>query len=389
MTGFCLMAGLAKVEAQPKYAAIDTTIRVFMGDRKIPGFIAGIVNEKGIEWSNAYGFANLASNIPMNIDGIMNIGSVSKTFTTVAAMQLWEKGLLDLNADVNRYLDVKIVNPMHSTKPITVFQILTHTSSICDGKAYAASYACGDPQQSLANWIRETLVVGGRYYNGGDNFTTYAPGQEHKYANMPFGLLGLIIEKIAKQPFHIYCKNNIFLPLGMKNTGWFLREIDLSKHIIPYAYVTEGNKAEMLVNRRLYSEQSDFKIGTFVPNCLYSFPNYPDGLVRTNVRELSYYLEALLNGGKRNGKRILKKQTVDKMLSLQLAGNKHQGLTWQNQALANGTNLWGHSGGDPGITTFLFFNPINKIGVITFQNAATGGTFPLIVNKLYDLAQMP
>lgn len=95
------MISLTKVEAQPKYASIDTTISAFMNDRKIPGFIVGIVNEKGIEWSNSYGLADLSGNIPMNIDGIMNIGSVSKTFTTVAAMQLWEKGLLDLNADVN------------------------------------------------------------------------------------------------------------------------------------------------------------------------------------------------------------------------------------------------------------------------------------------------
>ncbi|WP_162391453.1 serine hydrolase domain-containing protein [Spirosoma endbachense] len=387
MTVFCLITSLEKVEAQLKYAAIDTTIRAFMIDRKIPGFIAGIVNEKGIEWSNAYGLADLSSNIPMNMDGIMNIGSVSKTFTTMAAMQLWEKGLLDLNADVNRYLDVKIVNPMHSTKPITVFQILTHTSSICDGKAYAASYACGDPQQSLNNWVRETLVAGGRYYNGGDNFTASAPGQEQKYANMPFGLLGLIIEKIAQQPFNIYCKHNIFLPLGMENTGWFLQEIDRSRHITPYAYVTEEDKAELLANRRLYSDQAEFKLGTFVPNCLYSFPNYPDGLLHTSVRELSFYVVALLNGGELNGKRILKKQTVEKMLSLQLADNTHQGLTWHTRALSDGTNLWGHSGGDPGITTFLFFNPIDKIGVITFQNAATGGTFPLIVNKLYNLAK--
>ncbi len=223
-------------------------------------------------------------------------------------MQLWEKGLIDLDTDVNKYLDFEIRNPSYPHKPITIFQILTHTSSIIDGKAYHHSYSCGDPILSLNEWIYENLTPGGKYYYDGSNFGDWAPGDKDKYSNVAFGLLGLIVEKVAKQPFNEYCTENIFKPLGMKNTGWFLSEIDTKKHIKPYAYVTQENRNDLLENKRLYPQETEFKVGSFVENCLYSFPNYPDGLVRTSVRELSLYLTAMINGGELNGARILDKR---------------------------------------------------------------------------------
>ena len=373
------------VQAQSTSDSIDISIRAFMAEKKIPGFAACIVKEGTLTWSKSYGQADIRNNVPMSLDGIMNIGSISKTFAAAATMQLWEKGLIDLDADINKYLDFEIRNPSYPHKPITIFQILTHTSSIIDGKAYHDSYSCGDPILSLNEWIYENLTNGGKYYHDGSNFGDWPPGDKDKYSNVAFGLLGLIVEKVAKQAFNEYCTEHIFKPLGMKNTGWFLNEIDTKKHIKPYAYVTQENRNDLLENKRLFPQETEFKVGSFVENCLYSFPNYPDGLVRTSVRELSLYLTAMINGGELNGARILEKETVDKMLSLQIKGNNSQGLCWHTDEIESTSGritLWGHTGGDPGITTYLFFHPIAKIGVITFQNNATGGTFE-IVKKLY------
>lgn len=361
-----------------------------MSDMHIPGFAACIVKEGKMIWSNAYGQADIANNKAMSIDGIMNIGSVSKTFTTIATMQLWEKGLIDLNADVNSYLGFRIRNPKYPDKPITVFQILTHTSSIIDGKAYGESYACGDPALSLNDWIHSALLSDGTSYNNGDSFGTWAPGDKRQYSNVAFGLLGLIVEKIAKQPFNVYCKKNIFQPLEMNKTGWMLSEVDTGNYIRPYAYITEENRKEYLTYARLFPNESEFKEGTYIPLCLYSFPNYSDGLVRTSVRDLSHYLTALLNGGELNGKRILKKETIDKMFTLQLEGNNAQGLTWRIsdfETKHGKVKLWGHSGLDPGIQTFLFFNPANKTGVITFQNSPSDG-IARIVGAIYEAATL-
>jgi CubicO group peptidase (beta-lactamase class C family) len=373
------------VQAQLKSDSIDISIREFMSKEKVPGFAACIVKDSSIIWSESYGQADIKNNKPMSLDGIMNIGSISKTFTATAAMQLWEKGLLDLDADINQYLGFEVRNPKYPDKPITIFQILTHTSSIRDGKAYPPSYSCGDPVISLSDWIYNYFFPEGKYYFEGSNFSDWAPGDKAKYSNVAFGLLGLIVERIAEKPFNEYCKENIFKPLGMKYTGWFLSEINTTMHIKPYAYITEENRKEILEDKRFYPGEIEFKVGSFVENCLYSFPNYPDGLVRTSVRELSLYLTMMMNGGELNGRRILNKETVDMMLSPQLNGNNSQGLCWHTFEVKSPSDkftLWGHTGGDPGITTYLFFQPEEKIGVITFQNKESGGTNK-IVRELY------
>jgi CubicO group peptidase (beta-lactamase class C family) len=377
------------VQAQSKYDSIDISVREYLADKKIPGFEACIVMDSTQIWSNSYGLADIKHNVPMSRDGIMNIGSISKTFTATAAMQLWEKGLLDLDVDVSEYLGFKVRNPKYPDKPITIFQILTHTSSVIDGKAYRHSYSCGDPVISLNDWIYSNLTPGGEYYYEGSNFGDWLPGSKEKYSNVAFGLLGLIVEKVAKQPFNVYCRENIFIPLGMKNTGWFLSEIDTNKHIKAYAYITEENRNDILEWKTLYPKESEFKAGSVVETCLYSFPNYPDGLVRTSVEELSYFLIAMMNRGEFNGHKILDRKTVDKMLSLQIKGNNSQGLCWHTfefESSYGHISLWGHTGGDPGIETYMFFNPANKIGIITFQNSSTGDTFKIII-ELYLTTQ--
>ncbi|MCF0075697.1 beta-lactamase family protein [Dyadobacter sp. CY261] len=388
LSGLCFVHDPTEATAQSAYAPIDSTVASFMSDMKVPGFAVAIVKDSDALWSKAYGESNIESKIPMSVDGIMNIGSISKTFTTAAAMQLWEKGLLDLNEDINTYLDFQVRNPKYPETPITILQILTHTSSIRDGKAYIHSYTCGDPTISLHDWVSGNLTSNGQFFNAGDNFEAWAPGTgKRRYSNVSFGLLGLIVEKVAKQPFHKYCKQHIFAPLGMIHTAWMLEEVDPKTHIIPYAYVTQENRKD-LQESQLYPAV-EFKIGTYLPACLYSFPNYPDGLVRTSVRELSFYLIAMMNGGSYKGQRILQKKTVDKMLSLQNTGHNTQGLTWHiyewDSPTATRETLWGHTGGDPGITTYLFFNPVSRLGMITFQNASTGGTSRLF-EKLYQIA---
>ena len=317
----CILLPVAGAQAQSRHSPIDSVIHTFMGEREIPGFAACVVKGKSVVWSNYYGTANREKNIPMGPEGIINIGSISKTFVAAAVMQLWEKGLLDLNVDINQYLDFEIRNPKYPNKPITIFQLLSHTSSTLDGKAYYASYSCGDPAISLHDWIQGSLTPGGKYYNDGDTFGDWIPGSgKQKYSNIGFGLLGLIVERIAKEPFNEYCKKHIFDPLGMHHTGWLLSEVNTTNHIIPYAIITPENEAKIMERKGLFAPETKLTRNTLLPYCLYSFPNYPDGLVRTNLHDLSIYLIAMMNGGK-NRNRILKKTTVEKMLSLQLKGS--------------------------------------------------------------------
>jgi len=374
----------SKNEKQFNYDAIDKKVDSLMTTRHIPGFSIALVSDDKIIWTKSYGEADIEKNIEFNTDQIMNIGSVSKTITAVAIMQLWENELIDLDANVSDYLDFEVVNPNHPSDSITVFQLLTHTSSIQDGESYSHNYDCGDPTIGLEYWIRSNLSSDGELYSNGSNYGEWRPSEKSDYSNLAFGLLGLIVEKISEKPFNVYCKEQIFDPLGMNHTGWYLSEVDVANHIRPYGFVTERNKNGYLKRKNLFPDEDSFEAGKMVEGCLYSFPNYPDGLARTSVKELSLFMSAIMNEGKLNGNRILKSQTVRKMLSPQLTTSKSQGLCFYTETVNDSLKLWGHNGIDPGVRTTMYFNPSDKVGIITFQNNATDGAIS-ILKELYQM----
>ena len=128
-------------------------------------------------------------------------------------------------------------------------------------------------------------------------------------------------------------------------------------------------------NQKLIPDEAEFIPGSNIATCLYSFPNYPDGLVRTSIRELSYYLMAIMNKGVYNDVRILQESTIDKMLTLQFDDDENQGLCWHRTAFES---LWGHSGSDPGVGTHMYFQPETKTGVITFQNSNNADSYDVL-----------
>ncbi len=354
--------------------SLNSIISKYMDKNKVAGLSVCVIKNESIFWSNSYGYANLEENIHMNIDAIMNIASISKTITATAVLQLWERGQLDLDADINKYLAFKVRNPNFPETPITIRQLLTHTSSINDSKAYYESYACGDPVIDLPDWIKSYFENTGRYYDEKNNFHSWKPGEGYKYSNVAFGLLGFIIEEITKQPFSEYCKINIISPLGMNNSAWFIKDIDTLKQAKQYVKANRRNKKSEWISK-LNSKQ----IGNYLQLCNYSFYNYPDGLFKTSVKELSYFLRAIMNQGVYNGERVLEKTTVSEMLTLQLEDNNRQGLCWVKE---KHDPLWGHSGSDPGIQTYMYFDYHAKMGIILFQNSGSGNAYKLVKNLL-------
>jgi len=360
---------------------LDDFIRARMGMDHVPGLAACTVRGERLVWSAGYGFANIEAQIPMTPETLLNIGSISKTVTATAVMQLWETEEFALDDDVSAYLPFAVRNPRYPETPITFRQLLTHRSSITDGPAYGASYACGDPAVSLSDWIRGYFMPDGPYYDGEENFHAWEPGtpdpppRPRAYSNVGFGLLGYLVETLSGTPFSAYCQDKIFRPLGMRKTAWNLADIDTSKHAVPYSFVPE--EFEMPDDLTFESmlpapglTPADLKPGKHAPHCLYSFFNYPDGLVRTSVSELSRFLRAYILGGAFEGTRILRPDTVAMMLS-----NDHYGraLCWSPRAMDNGDSLWGHGGGDPGISTYMGFRPEDGVGVILFHNFGSPG----------------
>ena len=363
--------------------SVDVIFKNYLTENNIPGLIACIIQNGEIIWSNSYGYSDIEDKDTMNLDKIMMIASISKTITSTAIMQLWEKRLIDLNADINRYLPFAILNPNHLNDSITIAQLLTHTSSIKDaGMTYSNSYSCGDPTMSLREWIFNYFDPKGLYYDEKENFYSWSPGNGYKYSNIGFGLLGYIVEEVSGIPFNEYCNNNIFKPLGMKNTGWFLHEIDTSRCVTPYVFVSKDEDwGEWIYRLSKNTNIKQLPSDDNFPLCQFGYYNYPDGSVRTCIKDLSKFLISFMNAGKLNDVKVLKNKTTKKILSLQLDDNEIQGLCWFKM---DNHDIWGHSGYDHGTATQMYFSREFNIGIIIFQNGELGDSY-LLVKQLFSL----
>ena len=356
--------------------SIEEALNAHFSSQGISGYSAALVKGDQLLWSYAYGQADRAANIAMTPDHIQNIGSVSKTITATAIMQLWEEGRFQLDDDINGYLPFSVRNPKFPDESITFRQLLAHRSSINDGPAYDASYACGDPAVSLEDWITGYLTPGGVFYNAEANFHVWKPGtvdppeEPRAYTNVGYGLLGYLVEQMTSQPFDTYCQERIFQPLGMENTGWHLREIDIDMHSTLYTPLgddpqppEDGSFDSMLPAEGFTA--TDLVPNGFIPHCQYSFYNYPDGLVRTSVNQLSRFLRAYALGGEFNGHQLLKADTIDMMLA---EDHFERGLCFETYTFGTDDEYWGHDGGDPGVATIMAFRKKDNVGLIMFFN---------------------
>src|SRR5439155_7737531 len=138
-------------------------------------------------------------------------------------------------------------------------------------------------------------------------------------------LAGYLVEVISGVPFDQFCKDHIFTPLGMHKTSWRLAGIDQSVLAMPY-------------NKSLFG---------YVPYGQYGEPDYPDGMLRTSINELAQFLISYMQGGRNNGRQILKSTTVEEMLKSQTSLDPSQGLVWSNESI-EGRAVWGHDGADNG-----------------------------------------
>lgn len=353
-------------------------------DVPCPGVVAGIFNANEIQWSGVTGYADIERRKLMSTDTVLNIGSISKTVTATALMQLFDRGDVALDSDVSDYLPFSLRNPMFPQSRITLRQLLTHTSSLTDSERYYESYSCGDPGLSLRDWIRSYATFGESGVQVKSSFLDVRPGDRYRYSNVGFGVLGLVVEQVSGLGFSKYCRANLFEPLKMDQTGWHLSEIDIDTHATMYAYVSPtGDHKD---GKRILSASGPRKVAvdkdSFLPHCLYSFPNYPDGLVRTSFKNLVRFAQMFLNGGQLDGRRILEPSTVQLMLSTQTDKKEGQGFAWSSDVAKNGTVVWQHHGGDPGVLTCLRFSPQNQLGMIVLQNCDRNVTFARAVELL-------
>ena len=337
---------------------MDKQIASWMERHNVPGLAACVAKGHRIVWSGGYGMASLAKGIPFTPDQtLFQIASISKTITATAVMQLRDKGLFSLDDDVGSFLRFPVRNPRHPDRPITFRQLLTHTSSLDEGEALYATYAAGDPTRSLEEAMTRYFTAGSSRWRR-DCYCRHAPGAREEYSNAGYALLGYLVEVISGQSLEDYLQQNVYAPLRMNETSFYLAKLNCEKHALPYTY-TRTLKRKLCPgdgDGNLLPKGASPKVG-YNEHALYSYPTLADGMVRTSVCQLANFMIAMMNEGRFEGRQLLKEETVKEMLS-------GQGIGWCRSG-----EYWGHDGGDPGCETELLLNPKTKVGFIIFANA--------------------
>ncbi len=331
------------------FETLDRAIAETVDREEVPGLAAALIDETGIVWAKGYGYADIEARRPVTPDTPFMIASISKTIIAIALRQAVDDGLVSLDADINSYLDFEVDLPRVEDERITLTHLASHTSGIRDGPAYGASYAAGDPNPDMSPWLSAYFTPGGEHYHNRANFLREPPGEMHVYSNVGAALAAHVIAAKSGMTYADYCAKHLFEPLGLKHTAFMIDAFPADTVAIPYNI--HGDTPERLEH--------------------YGYPTYPDGQLRTSVTELGLILAAVINGGTApNGTQLLAAQSAADMFTVLYDGSDEGGARQALFWYVRRDGTIGHSGGDDGVATDMFFDPKRKAGGIVLINAA-------------------
>lgn len=341
---------------QKSVDSLQRRILGLMEESDAVGVSVAVVKDNQLCYHKSFGynpdFANLNKRDSIKNNDVFRIASISKTFVATAIMQLVERGLLNLDNDINQYLKFKVRNPYFPQTPITVRMLLNHHSSIAD-------YQYWKYRNSLVMFMNDSAHVKTFFEN-------FKPGTQYKYSNYGYSLLGAIIENVTQVRFDEFIENNILYPLGIDG-GYNVSKIDSTRFV--WARVYNQNTKKYSNSPRMFNpftkEMKNYALGK--STALFS----PAGGMKLSVPDLAKYMMTHINYGTYNKVRILTKESEEKLWTVY---SNHYGLGFMhtNKKIL-GVDLIGHQGGAYGIHSMMFFNPEKKYGFIVICNGCNSG----------------
>ena len=197
-------AGQRELTADDVNVWLDGYLPYALREGDIPGAVIVVVKDGKVLTQRGFGYADVEKRLPVDPEKtLFRPGSISKLFTWTAVMQMVEVGKLNLDTDVNTYLDFKI--PPRDGKPVTLRQIMTHTAGfeeVAKGVAFNDKKYLVPLDQYLKRWVPQRI---------------FAPGTTPAYSNWATALAGYMVQRVSGEEFNAYLEHHIFGPLGMRN----------------------------------------------------------------------------------------------------------------------------------------------------------------------------
>ena len=399
-----LMGLLILVSVAPAQA--DSRLEELVGGTSVTPPLSGLQVSlmKGGEPAGRFvmGFAqrSATATVPLRADHKVRVASISKLVVAIGIMRLVEAGQLDLDADVSDYLGWTLRNPSFPEQPITVRQLLSHTSSIRDGSRYFIEAGKGE--------LRDFFDPESSYWDGGEHYASNPgedPGRFFLYSNLNFGILGTVIERIANTRFDQFMAEEVLDPLGVtarfdpcavpasqRAAGFRKRPVDGDWDPEgPWVAQVDAGEPRCIYGivgaERARAFMADYRPGSNAS--LYS----PQGGLRASADDLLQVLRMFAGGGVVEGRRVLSEASVSAMLAPQWtlndrgdnglsAGEAEPGgptdglmtsyglsvhlIDMRDWGFSDGpAQLVGHLGEAYGVLSYALFDPASGDGIVS------------------------
>ncbi|MCE7990839.1 MAG: serine hydrolase [Roseivirga sp.] len=330
----------------PVIQKISSLIEEEINSGKVPALAVAVIDSGKVVHLSANGLRDVAKKEKATINTPFHVASVSKTVTNMAIFKLVESGKIDLTADINEYLPFEVKNPFFPNEIITVEHLLKHRSGIKDDHEFYGPHwdtPKGDPVLQLKGYLERYLVPGGNAYKK-EHYDS-RPNHKHlfKYSNTGITLLGLIVEHVSGMTYEEFCQENIFQPMKMNNSSWFLKHLDSA--LVAKTYIKSKSRGFIFKGHNGY-------------------PDYPAGQLRTSISDYSRLIAGYLNSEDNNF--ILSKSTTQLITPPQRSAQAGF-FTWFQIGINNHLYYY-HGGGDLGVRTISIIDPEKKRAIVIFAN---------------------
>jgi CubicO group peptidase (beta-lactamase class C family) len=321
-------------------AFLDGIVPMQLAREDIAGATVVVVKDGKVLFAKGYGYSNVEKKTPVTSDTVFRPGSISKLFTWTAVMQLVERGKLDLDKDVNDYLDFTV--PHTFGRPVTLRNLMTHTAGF-EETLKDLEVATPDRLPSLASFMKTHQP-----------HQIFPPGTVPAYSNYGADLAGYIVERVSGMPYEEYIEKNIFVPLNMKTATFREPLPEAIKPLMSDGYSVASDEAQ------------PFEL--IVPKPA------PDGSLSASARDMVPFILAHLQNGQYEGAQILRPETAQLMHARQFTMDPAvEGMCLGfYEETRNGHRIIGHGGDlsyfhsdlhlvlDAGVGFFISYNSTGK-----------------------------
>jgi CubicO group peptidase (beta-lactamase class C family) len=321
-------------------AFLDGIMPQQLARENIAGAVISIVKDGKPLFAKGYGYADVEKRIPVSADGtLFRPGSISKLFTWTAVMQLVEQGKLDLDRDVNDYIDFKI--PATYSQPITLRNIMTHTPGF-EETVQELFVADAKDLKPFGEYLKEHLPS-----------RIFPPGTTPAYSNYATTIAGYIVQRVSGQDYYDYIEQHILNPLGMSHCTFRQPLPDSLKNLMSKGYEVASEPAKNFE----YVEAA------------------PAGSSSVTATDMTHFMIAHLQNGEYQGVSILRPETAQLMHSHQFEnfpGMNAMALGFYEET-RNGHRIIGHGGDTQYFHSDLHLVHDSQIGFFISYNSAGKG----------------